>query len=122
MPGFQLATRLNAPRHVATPDQALYTSNGYNKRLFYLNSYFSLEEFSGNLNCFTIDTEWYHTVYMLFARIDRTLSLSKSTKYPWYLKTKRKGNKKKKRKVKKKDRKNNKINKNAHAIHPSSSP
>lgn len=27
MPGFQLATRLNAPRHVATPDQALYTSN-----------------------------------------------------------------------------------------------
>jgi hypothetical protein len=36
MPGFQLATRLNAPRHVATPDQALYTSNGYNKRIFCL--------------------------------------------------------------------------------------
>lgn len=41
MPGFQLATRLNAPRHVATPNQALYTSNGYNKRLFYLNSTFT---------------------------------------------------------------------------------
>jgi hypothetical protein len=43
MPGFQLATRLNAPRHVATPDHALYTSNGYNKRLFYLDSTFYLK-------------------------------------------------------------------------------
>lgn len=82
MPGFQLATRLNAPRHVATPDQALYTSNGYNKRLFCFKFYFLLERFSGKLNCFTIDTEWYHTAYMLFARINRTLSLSKSTKIP----------------------------------------
>lgn len=45
MPGFQLATRLNAPRHVATPDQALYTSNGYNKRLFCLGSTLCLKGF-----------------------------------------------------------------------------